>query len=72
MTTLFPLLGDPLPQVTVKTTKGTMTLPDDMKGDWFILFSHPADFTPVCTTEFIAFQKRIEDVAINFISEASL
>lgn len=61
MTTLFPLLGDPLPQVNVKTTQGTMTLPDDMKGDWFILFSHPADFTPVCTTEFIGFQKRIEE-----------
>ena len=61
MTTLFPLLGDPLPQVTVKTTTGTMTLPDDMEGNWFILFSHPADFTPVCTTEFIAFQKRIEE-----------
>lgn len=61
MTTLFPLLGDPLPQVTVQTTHGSITLPDDMKGSWFILFSHPADFTPVCTTEFVGFQKRIKE-----------
>lgn len=61
MDTRFPLIGDPLPQLTVKTTQGPMTLPDDMKGKWFVLFSHPADFTPVCTTEFVAFQKRIEE-----------
>ena len=57
----FPLIGDKLPQMTVTTTKGQMTLPDDMAGRWFVLFSHPADFTPVCTTEFVAFQKRYED-----------
>lgn len=61
MDNLFPLIGDPLPQLKVKTTKGEMTLPDDYSGKWFVLFSHPADFTPVCTTEFVAFQKRIED-----------
>jgi len=54
------LLGDKFPQVTVMTTHGTMTLPDAYKGKWFILFSHPADFTPVCTTEFVAFQKRYD------------
>lgn len=57
----FPLIGDKLAQMTVTTTKGEMTLPDDMAGKWFVLFSHPADFTPVCTTEFVAFQKRYDD-----------
>jgi peroxiredoxin (alkyl hydroperoxide reductase subunit C) len=55
----IPLLGDPFPKLEVKTTNGPMNLPEDMKGHWFVLFSHPADFTPVCTTEFVAFQKRI-------------
>jgi len=56
-TTNMPLLGDDFPTLEVNTTQGPMTLPTDMKGKWFILFSHPADFTPVCTTEFIGFQK---------------
>lgn len=56
----IPLLGDKFPQMKVETTRGAMTLPDDMKGKWFVLFSHPADFTPVCTTEFVAFQQRYE------------
>ncbi|MDA3865010.1 MAG: peroxiredoxin [Deltaproteobacteria bacterium] len=54
----MPLLGDKLEQLKVQTTHGPMTLPDDMEGSWFVLFSHPADFTPVCTTEFVGFQKR--------------
>ena len=56
----MPLLGDDFPQMSVATTHGPMNLPGDLKGKWFVLFSHPADFTPVCTTEFVAFQKRIE------------
>lgn len=56
----MPLLGDDFPKITVQTTQGVMNLPDDFKGKWFVLFSHPADFTPVCTTEFIAFQKRYD------------
>lgn len=56
----MPLLGDPFPEMTVQTTRGRMTLPGDMKGKWFVLFSHPADFTPVCTTEFVAFQQRYD------------
>lgn len=54
----MPLLGEKFPDIGVKTTHGAMKLPQDMGGKWFILFSHPADFTPVCTTEFVAFQKR--------------
>lgn len=57
----FPLIGDRFPSLTVTTTKGQMTLPDDFAGKWFVLFSHPADFTPVCTTEFVAFQKRYDE-----------
>jgi peroxiredoxin (alkyl hydroperoxide reductase subunit C) len=56
----MPLLGDPFPQLEVNTTHGPKTIPDDYKGSWFVLFSHPADFTPVCTTEFVAFQKRVD------------
>ena len=56
--TTMPLLGDKFPEMKVLTTQGEMTLPDQFTGKWFVLFSHPADFTPVCTTEFIAFQKR--------------
>ena len=56
----MPLLGDAFPSMTVQTTRGTMNLPEDYKGKWFVLFSHPADFTPVCTTEFIAFQQRYD------------
>lgn len=55
------LIGDAFPEMEVVTTQGTMKLPQDMKGKWFVFFSHPADFTPVCTTEFVAFQKRIDD-----------
>ena len=51
-------IGDPVPQLTANTTDGPLTLPDDLAGHWFVLFSHPADFTPVCTTEFVGFQNR--------------
>ncbi|PIE48442.1 MAG: peroxiredoxin [Flavobacteriales bacterium] len=57
----IPLLGDVFPTMTVQTTKGEFNLPEDFKGKWFVLFSHPADFTPVCTTEFVAFQKRYDE-----------
>lgn len=51
----LPRIGSPAPYFEANTTHGKLTL-DDYKGKWFILFSHPADFTPVCTTEFVAFQ----------------
>ncbi|MEZ4369669.1 MAG: peroxiredoxin [Polyangiaceae bacterium] len=56
----MPLLGDDFPRLDVQTTHGPMSIPGDLQGSWFVLFSHPGDFTPVCTTEFVAFQKRIE------------
>ncbi|MHA1918056.1 MAG: peroxiredoxin [Candidatus Ranarchaeia archaeon] len=59
-------IGEKFPEMEVGTTLGTMKLPDHFDGKWFILFSHPGDFTPVCTTEFIAFAKRYDDfVALN-------
>ena len=54
------VIGEKFPEVEVKTTHGNMKLPDVFKGKWFVLFSHPGDFTPVCTTEFYAMQKRLE------------
>ncbi len=53
----MPLLGDRFPTMKVLTTRGEIVLPDHYAGKWFVLFSHPGDFTPVCTTEFVAFQK---------------
>ncbi len=58
--TRIPLIGEKLPEMEVHTTQGVKKLPNDYKGKWLVLFSHPADFTPVCTTEFVAFQKRYE------------
>ncbi len=57
----IPLIGEEFPQLEVKTTHGVKKLPEDYKGKWFVLFSHPADFTPVCTTEFVAFQMKKEE-----------
>ncbi len=52
----LPRIGSPAPDFEAVTTHGTLKL-EDYKGNWLILFSHPADFTPVCTTEFVGFQK---------------
>lgn len=57
----IPLIGEKFPEIEVVTDHGVIKLPDAFKGKWFVLFSHPADFTPVCTTEFVAFAKRFED-----------
>lgn len=51
----LPLIGEQAPAFTAKTTVGDVNFPDDYKGKWVVLFSHPADFTPVCTTEFMTF-----------------
>jgi peroxiredoxin (alkyl hydroperoxide reductase subunit C) len=52
----LPRLGEPAPAFEAVTTHGTVRL-SDFEGSWLVLFSHPADFTPVCTTEFIGFAK---------------
>ena len=53
----MPMIGDPAPAFRSMTTMGKVNFPEDYKGSWVVLFSHPADFTPVCTTEFIGFTK---------------
>ncbi len=59
----IPLIGEAFPEVKVKTTHGMQNLPGDYKGRWFVLFSHPGDFTPVCTTEFVSFAKMADKFA---------
>lgn len=53
----MPLIGDPAPSFVAETTNGEIHFPEDFEGKWVILFSHPSDFTPVCTTEFMTFTK---------------
>ncbi|MBK8010443.1 MAG: peroxiredoxin [Deltaproteobacteria bacterium] len=57
-----PLIGEAAPSFKAQTTQGEIVFPDQYKGKWVILFSHPADFTPVCTTEFMTFAKLEKDL----------
>ncbi len=53
----LPLIGDKAPEFKALTTEGTINFPEDFKGKWVLFFSHPSDFTPVCTTEFMTLAK---------------
>lgn len=59
--TPMPRIGDPAPEFKAVTTQGEINFPGDYEGKWVILFSHPADFTPVCTSEFMTFASMAED-----------
>lgn len=59
----LPLIGDKAPAFAAKTTQGDIRFPEDYEGKWVILFSHPADFTPVCTTEFMTFATMADEFA---------
>lgn len=55
--TSMPRIGDFAPSFLAQTTQGPIEFPEDYKGKWVVFFSHPADFTPVCTSEFMTFAK---------------
>lgn len=68
--TSMPRIGDKAPEFKAVTTQGEINFPKDYAGKWVILFSHPADFTPVCTSEFMTFakmEKRFEDANCKLI-----
>ena len=57
----LPLIGDKAPSFQALTTNGTVNFPDNYKGKWVLFFSHPSDFTPVCTTEFMTLSSMEEE-----------
>ena len=59
----LPLIGDKAPAFKALTTTGTINFPEDYKGKWVLFFSHPSDFTPVCTTEFMTLASMKDEFA---------
>lgn len=59
--TSMPRIGEMAPEFKAVTTQGDINFPGDYSGKWVILFSHPADFTPVCTSEFMTFASMADD-----------
>ncbi len=57
----MPLIGEKAPEFVAETTQGNIHFPQDYEGKWVIFFSHPADFTPVCTTEFMTFASMADE-----------
>ena len=74
---VMPRIGEKAPSFEAVTTQGKINFPSDYAGKWIILFSHPADFTPVCTSEFMTFgkmSKEFEDfhsLIIDFILDST-
>ena len=70
LTWTMPRIGDKAPEFKAVTTQGPINFPSDYSGKWVILFSHPADFTPVCTSEFMTFatmEKRFEEAGCKLV-----
>jgi len=68
--TPMPRIGDKAPEFKAVTTQGPINFPADYSGSWVIFFSHPADFTPVCTSEFMTFasmEKRFEEAGCKLV-----
>lgn len=66
----MPRIGDYAPEFTARSTSGNIVFPEDFRGHWVVLFSHPADFTPVCTTEFMmlaSMQDKFEEAGCKLI-----
>jgi peroxiredoxin (alkyl hydroperoxide reductase subunit C) len=59
----MPLIGEKCPEFEAITTQGNINFPKDFNGKWIVFFSHPADFTPVCTTEFMTFAHRAKELS---------